>query len=82
MPAHSFLIQFHLGEAKRKPAVLQVAVEMWRAIRLVEQQTTFSGCVALQVLCNVGVLINLPFGSGSFQVLHDARRVLLHLLFE
>jgi len=47
-----------------------------------EQQTSFSSSVALQVLCNVRVQVNLPLRSGSLQILHDSRRIFLDLLFD
>jgi len=45
-----------------------------------EQQTRFTGSIALQVLCRVGVQINLPFCSSGLEIFHDASGVFLDLL--
>jgi len=45
-----------------------------------EQQTSFSGSIALQVLRDVGCKINLPFCSGGLEIFHDASGVFLDLL--
>src|SRR5258708_40257924 len=82
MPAHSLLIQSHLGEAWSKPAIFQVSVKMRCAVRGMEQQTRFSGCVSLQVLCDVRVQINLSFSSSGFEMLDDASGIFLNLLLD
>src|SRR5258708_393178 len=82
MPAHSFLIETHFDEARSKPTILQVPVKMRRAVRGMEQQTSVSGCITLQVLCNGRVQVNLPFGCGGLEVFHDNRCILLNLLLD
>src|SRR4030088_1392036 len=82
MPAHSFLIQPHLDEARSEPTVLHVSVKMRCAVRGMEEQTRFSGWVALQELCNIRVQINLPFGSCSLEIFHDNGCILLNLLLD
>jgi hypothetical protein len=47
-----------------------------------EQQAGFSGGVALQVLCDVGVQIYLSFGSGGLQIFRDASGIFLDLLLD
>ena len=71
MPAHAFLIESHLGEARRKPTIFQIAAEMRCAVRRVEQQTRLPSCVASQVLCNIWVQVNLSLRSFGFGRLKD-----------
>jgi hypothetical protein len=55
---------------------------MRRAVRGMEQQTTFPSCITLQVLCNLGVQIHFPLGSSSLEIFHHLRCILLNLLLD
>ena len=82
MPAHTFLVQSHLGEARRKPVIFQIAIKVRRAVRRKEQQAAFPSNIELQELCNTGVQVNLSLRSGSLEVFHDTLTVLLDLLLD
>jgi hypothetical protein len=49
-----------LDEARSKPAVFEVAVKMRRAVRCMEQQTSFYGREALLVPCDLLMQIVRP----------------------
>src|SRR5579859_1197366 len=63
VPAHSFLVQFQLDEARGEPAIFQVPVEMRCSVCSVKQQPGLPAHIMLQVLRNIRVQVDLSFGG-------------------
>jgi hypothetical protein len=55
--------------------VFKVAVEVRCSVRRMKQQTSVSGCVPLQELCNVRVQIDLSPRSARLEMLATVRDV-------
>src|SRR5437763_5162623 len=64
MPTHAFLIQPHLDEAWREPAIFQLVVKMWCTVCCLKQQSRFSGCICILSQDVAGTLQH-P-GAGRF----------------
>ena len=55
---------------------------MRRAVRGMEQQTSFPSRIVLQVLCDVGVQVHFPLRSSSLEIFHHLTCILLNLLLD
>ena len=82
MPAHPFLVQSHLDEPRRKPAVFQIAVHVRRLACRAEQQPGLTSRIALQELCNFGVQVNFSLCSRRLEALRNLWAVFFDLLFD